>query len=149
MCRQCYQVALRKEQGPEKRAEYFQQMKNKLTPEQFQELMTRQRINSRFKLSLEQYGKMLLECDGKCICGEPFGAGRGKCANIDHDHSCCPGIQTCGKCIRGLLCPRCNKVLGLLKEDPKLLPEFMKQYLEAYEWKKRSTLIGRPVQNYL
>ena len=35
----------------------------------------------------------------------------------DHDHKCCSGVKTCGKCIRGLLCSHCNRALGLLKED--------------------------------
>jgi hypothetical protein len=47
---------------------------------------------------------------------------------IDHDHQCCPKTPTCGNCNRGLLCDRCNKVLGLIKENKNLL-EKMKQYL--------------------
>lgn len=36
---------------------------------------------------------------------------------VDHDHSCCPGnnAPTCGKCVRGLLCDTCNKLLGQLE----------------------------------
>jgi hypothetical protein len=30
---------------------------------------------------------------------------------VDHDHTCCPGEYTCGKCVRGLLCDDCNKKL--------------------------------------
>ncbi len=35
----------------------------------------------------------------------------------DHDHKCCPGKRSCGKCIRGLLCANCNKGLGQFSDD--------------------------------
>lgn len=142
-CRQCFQIELRAEHGPGHQAKYFQDMKAKLTPEQFSVLMTTRRIRSRFKLTIEEYEKMLLDCEGKCICGNKFSPGRATCAHIDHDHACCPGLQTCGKCIRGLLCSRCNKVLGMLKEDPKLLPQFLLDYLERYKC-RRFGLISKP-----
>lgn len=34
---------------------------------------------------------------------------------IDHDHSCCSTYPTCGKCTRGVLCQRCNVLLGYLE----------------------------------
>lgn len=36
---------------------------------------------------------------------------------VDHDHDCCPGPKSCGKCVRGILCNGCNSALGYLKDD--------------------------------
>jgi Recombination endonuclease VII len=35
-------------------------------------------------------------------------------AVIDHDHDCCPGPLSCGKCVRGFICTGCNTGLGWL-----------------------------------
>lgn len=40
---------------------------------------------------------------------------------VDHDHACCPGKRSCGKCVRGLLCSNCNTGIGLLQDDPTIL----------------------------
>lgn len=34
---------------------------------------------------------------------------------VDHDHDCCPGRESCGRCVRGLLCSGCNGTLGELE----------------------------------
>ena len=33
-------------------------------------------------------------------------------AYVDHDHGCCPGESSCGHCVRGVLCVRCNLIIG-------------------------------------
>ena len=37
---------------------------------------------------------------------------------VDHDHRCCPGPVSCGRCVRGLICTYCNVAEGLLDGDP-------------------------------
>lgn len=49
-----------------------------------------------------------------CICAVDIRGAR----FIDHDHACCPDRNnTCGKCIRGLLCGACNLGLGAFRDD--------------------------------
>jgi hypothetical protein len=68
-----------------------------------------------YNISLDQYLKIKNKHDGRCyICNEKE---TNKRHSLDHDHNCCPGIYSCGKCIRGILCHRCNTTLGFIKED--------------------------------
>lgn len=62
------------------------------------------------------------------ICGEKEKLN--KRLSVDHDHTCCPGPKSCGKCIRGLLCSRCNKVLGQINDNIDLLNKMI-SYLEG------------------
>ncbi len=38
---------------------------------------------------------------------------------IDHDHLCCPGDISCGRCVRGILCQNCNSAEGFLSRAAK------------------------------
>lgn len=53
-------------------------------------------------------------CD---ICGTDEWGGHHNRPHVDHDHSCCPGERSCGKCVRGVLCNNCNLGLGFLREQ--------------------------------
>lgn len=44
--------------------------------------------------------------------------GSSEAISVDHDHSCCPGETSCGKCVRGGLCSGCNLGLGAFRDDP-------------------------------
>lgn len=77
-------------------------------------------LKHRFGITLTQYHEMLELQHGVCAaCGGDEPSGR--MFDVDHDHACCPGKRACGKCIRGLLCSRCNKILGHAKDDSNVL----------------------------
>ena len=97
--------------------------KQKLTYEQNKHYTLR----TKFRISLEQYQNMLSQQNYVCaICGEPEtdihpATGKLQALSVDHDPNCCPGKFSCGNCIRGLLCGRCNKGIGSLRHDPHIL----------------------------
>ncbi len=81
-------------------------------------------------ITYEQYLAMYEEQDGRCkICNDVEKSYRSR-LSIDHDHSCCPGHNSCGKCIRGLLCSSCNMTLGNAKDSVEILEKMIK-YLKA------------------
>lgn len=49
---------------------------------------------------------------------------------VDHDHQCCSGSESCGQCVRGLLCNNCNSTLGHAKDDLSRLKALI-LYLES------------------
>lgn len=75
-------------------------------------------LKHRYNLTEEQYNQLLVSQNNTCgICKNVFT----DTPRVDHDHSCCPGIYSCGKCIRGLLCDNCNKAISLLNDNPDYL----------------------------
>lgn len=66
-------------------------------------------------------------CD---VCKEPLNFDDSKKVVVDHDHSCCPGNRSCGECVRGVLCSRCNVGLGMFRDNPSYL-RLAADYLES------------------
>jgi hypothetical protein len=85
----------------------------------------RHRLKYGHGMTIEQFDKMLAAQGGVCaICaGEPSMANsRDRCLHVDHDHAT-------GK-IRGLLCNRCNRALGLFRDNAAVL-SVAAEYLRA------------------
>ena len=82
----------------------------------------------RFGLSVDRCIRSKNKKNGLCaICKNPETNKRR--LSVDHDHSCCPGSGSCGKCIRGLLCSNCNTFLGNAKDNIDTLKAAI-EYLE-------------------
>jgi len=70
-------------------------------------------VAKQYGLTPEQYKALLEACGGLCmICN------RIKARAVDHDHAHCAGKTSCGECVRGLLCTRCNVYLGHIRDNP-------------------------------
>lgn len=70
----------------------------------------------KYGITVEQYDALNDAQGGVCaICSgvNP----NGYRLSIDHDHACCPGSKSCGRCVRALLCAGCNYMLGHARDD--------------------------------
>jgi hypothetical protein len=69
-----------------------------------------------YGITPEQYEALLVAQGGGCaICGR---RPSGRRLAVDHDHACCPGKTSCGRCVRGLLCWTENKWLHHIGDNP-------------------------------
>lgn len=84
----------------------------------------------KFNITEEEYDRLLEKQNGVCaVCERPEALIiRGKVVNlgVDHDHACCPGKRSCGKCVKGLLCSTCNGYVELCRRNPRLLKRLRK-----------------------
>lgn len=90
----------------------------------------------------DHVARLWQEQGGRCAnvaCRKELGSGK-RGFHVDHDHRCCSGgsnERTCGRCIRGLLCPACNEILR------PATPEIMRglaDYLDAHPLKPRDQM---------
>jgi hypothetical protein len=93
-----------------------------------------QRLPRQYGITSAEFDAMLVIQGGGCaICGTTEPGGRGQ-FHVDHDHKCCSGARSCGKCIRGLLCGTCNVGIGMLGDD-------VEKVARALEYLKHSALV--------
>jgi hypothetical protein len=105
----------------------------KQKPDQYKKHKDRVKINDkaykgrafqRHHLTKDQYMALYDKYNGMCwICKIK------EVEVIDHDHSCCSGSYSCGECVRGLLCTKCNVTLGNVNENLDTLYEMINYLL--------------------
>lgn len=113
-CATCHRIRRSKAQEA-RRLAYVARQYN-LTPEQYEALRSHLRRNS-------SGSYMCPICDVRQVRA------------VDHDHKCCPGKTSCGRCVRGLLCTICNKYLGMIRDNP-LAGDNIRAYLTSYQLRR-------------
>jgi hypothetical protein len=76
------------------------------------------KVESGFGIPAEVYWALYEFQGGKCAILHCRATGKTRRLAVDHDHKCCPGRTSCGKCVRGLLCNPHNEMFGRNGDDP-------------------------------
>lgn len=94
------------------------------------ELVRDKMREKRFGLTREQFDAMFDAQGKRCAICHTDDPGTNYWA-VDHDHACCPSSdKTCGGCVRGILCARCNHGLGSFRDRLDLLTS-ASEYLQG------------------
>jgi hypothetical protein len=102
----------------------------RLTKEEKERSTRSAAMKYRYGITADDYERMLADQAGGCaICGGVNPPKSKRRLGVDHNHACCPGKRSCGRCVRKLLCDRCNNILGQANDDTERLRRCI-QYLE-------------------
>ena len=83
-------------------------------------------LKRKYKLSLEEYDAMLKFQDAKCAICLVSQSELAHSLYVDHNRNCCPGSESCGECVRGLLCNSCNFAIGHFKDNEIIMKSAIK-----------------------
>lgn len=115
VCKKCdaKRVVKWQKDNPEKRQKTTKKFTDKESTKRYRKNW---RLLKHYNITIKDYELLLEKQNGKCaICQKERGL------HVDHNH-------VTGK-VRGLLCGQCNKAIGLLKDDCKVLKNAI-SYLE-------------------
>jgi hypothetical protein len=110
----------------------------------------------KYGLTREAFAAKLAAQGGKCpLC--PPDAPEPSSWDVDHDHGCCSSTQTCGGCLRDILCRQHNMALGGFDDDPVQL-RAAADYIESHRariqaagttpWQPRPSRPGKESHNW-
>ena len=123
-----------KKQWAEDNKEYYQEYRKKYKKKN-PEYMRGYHLKRKYGMCQEDYNKIYDQQNGKCIGCEDDIIHNGKLTHIDHCHN--TGI------VRGLLCSKCNQLIGLAKENIKTLNNII-NYLTGPHSIGATTVIKTP-----
>lgn len=92
---------------------------------------SRNSVLRKFNISSQRFEEILEEQEFRCAICKVSQEDLTRNFAVDHDHSCCPGDNSCGNCVRGLLCHRCNTGIALLGESQDVILDAA-MYLMSY-----------------
>lgn len=130
-CRQCNNRSGKEwhEKNPDYKKEW-----RKNNPDKCKEYAERKKPRT-YGMTIEDYNSLLDQQNNRCaICGGKNKSGYS--LYVDHDHSCCKGKESCGECVRQLLCLHCNMMLGHAKDNIETL-KAAQNYLERHSRPKK------------
>lgn len=106
----------------------------------------------KYKLDKDTYEEM---CKNGCnICGDY----QERNLHVDHDHSCCNTTTTCGNCVRGVLCNKCNTLVGMYdngthRQDHPLINKVMEYIIKhnnkIYDKQKHNAIIADNLEEFI
>lgn len=103
----------------------------KRNPEKVKAMHRNRLLKKKYGMTADEFDARAEQQNSVCaICGNPQHDRYGVLC-VDHDHACCPGQETCGKCVRDLLCNSCNAALGHVNDDIETLRRMI-EYIERH-----------------
>jgi len=87
-------------------------------------------LRRKYKMTLQEF--LERAANGCEICGDK----PERTLHVDHDHKCCNVLNTCGECVRGIICNKCNQAVdkyeaGLMRPDYPIVDK-IKEYVDKY-----------------
>ena len=106
----------------------YSRVRRKAEPDLVSKIERRSKLKTQYGISVEQYGEMLASQGGVCaICASKEPGSRMKHFPIDHCHT--TGV------IRGLLCTKCNRGLGLFNDNTNRMERAVKYLKGDLSWR--------------